>query len=350
MADSKTPRATVLVEWPADGHQGILVHADRYRNTWILPGGGVEQHADGTPELPVEAAVRELYEETRLTTKAVRTLFVHQGAHRQHHVFQIWASGRLTKIIDRKEAPAFAICGPDLTPHLFLCEDGYVTDALVLSASAKAILTRYYQPHVAPAPATDKKALTTRIITDRSGSLLHVQIGSAILELTGGDLVKQDVDAVVNAANKHLANGGGVAGAIFTAAGATELSAACQPIGGCPTGEARITAGFRLKARHIIHAVGPRYDAQNRKRSARLLASAYRSSLELASQHQITSIAFPSISTGIYGYPAADAAPVALQTVIDYLRSHPEIHLVRFVLWSDNLDIYAQALRQLVGV
>ncbi|MDH7500502.1 MAG: macro domain-containing protein, partial [candidate division NC10 bacterium] len=107
----------------------------------------------------------------------------------------------------------------------------------------------------------------------------------------------------------------------------------CRKIGGCPTGEARITAGGRLRAKYVIHAVGPIYRG-GKAGEAELLASAYRSSLELASEHGIKSLAFPSLSTGAYGYPLEEAARIALQTVIEYLKAHPEVALVRFVLFG----------------
>ena len=158
-------------------------------------------------------------------------------------------------------------------------------------------------------------------------------VGSTTIELVQGDIVQQDVDAIVTAANTWLQGGGGVDGAIHRAAG-DELQAACDRLGGCDTGDAKITPGFRLKARHIIHAVGPVY--RGKPQDAELLASAYRRSLEVASQHSIHSIAFPAISTGIYSYPLAEAAEIALNTVSDYVRDHPEIELVRFVLWTDE--------------
>jgi O-acetyl-ADP-ribose deacetylase (regulator of RNase III) len=160
---------------------------------------------------------------------------------------------------------------------------------------------------------------------------MRFSVGQSALELVQGNIIDQDVDAVVNAANTSLLGGGGVDGVIHRAAG-PELLAACRPLGGCPTGEARITPGFRLKARHVIHAVGPVY--HGRPRDAELLASAYRSSLGLASQHGLASVAFPAISTGAYAYPLERAAPIALEAVVSYLQSHPEIALVRFVLWD----------------
>src|SRR5262245_15646237 len=125
---------------------------------------------------------------------------------------------------------------------------------------------------------------------------MKFRVGQAIVELVQGDIVDQDVEAIVNAANSSLLGGGGVDGAIHRAAG-PQLLAECRTLGGCPTGEARITKGYRLKAGSIIHTVGPVY--HGRAQDAKLLASAYRSSLTLAAQHEIKTIAFPSISTGI---------------------------------------------------
>ena len=160
---------------------------------------------------------------------------------------------------------------------------------------------------------------------------MRFKVNQSIVELVDGNIVDQDVDAIVNAANSSLLGGGGVDGAVHRAAG-PELLAECRTLGYCPTGQARITKGYRLKARHVIHAVGPVYRRQ--PHDAELLASAYRSSLQLASQHGIATIAFPAISTGIYGYPLGEAAPVALRTIKEYLEAHPEIQLVRLVMWD----------------
>ena len=168
-------------------------------------------------------------------------------------------------------------------------------------------------------------------------------INGATVEIARGDIVDQDVDAIVNAANSSLLGGGGVDGAIHRAAG-PELLAECRTLGGCPTGEARITRGYRLKARHVIHTVGPVY--RGRPQDAELLASAYRSSIELAARHGLRTLAFPSISTGAYAYPLAEAAPIALRAVVDGLRQHPKIDLVRFVLWDNGtLAAYERAAR-----
>ena len=149
-----------------------------------------------------------------------------------------------------------------------------------------------------------------------------------------GDITKQAVDAIVNAANEKLLRGGGVDGAIHRAAG-PELQKACLAIGGCPTGEARITPGFRLQARHVIHAVGPRWHGGGRG-EADLLASCYRRSLELAAEHGLRAIAFPGISTGIYGYPLEDATQIAITTVAACLADMPTIEEVRFVTFGDE--------------
>lgn len=167
------------------------------------------------------------------------------------------------------------------------------------------------------------------------------------VELLEGDIVAQDVDAVVNAANSSLLGGGGVDGAIHRAAG-PGLLAECRTLGGCPAGEARLTRGYNLKARFVIHAVGPVY--RGHPRDAELLAAAHRACLELASQHGIRSLAFPAISTGAYGYPFDEAAMVALEAVKRFLEVHPEIELVCFVLWGRQaLAAYNNAARRLLG-
>ncbi len=175
---------------------------------------------------------------------------------------------------------------------------------------------------------------------------MEVKIGPSTLELVEGDITRQDTEAVVNAANKYLRPGGGVDGAIHRAGGPA-IEAACRGLGGCPTGEARITTGGNLKARYVIHTVGPVYK-DGRHREPELLASCYRESLKLASAHGIKSLAFPSISTGVYGYPMEDAAKVALKAVIDYLAHHPEIERVRFVLFGGAAyEVYEKALQEM---
>ena len=177
---------------------------------------------------------------------------------------------------------------------------------------------------------------------------MEVMIGGAKVELVEGDITRQDVDAIVNAANSSLLGGGGVDGAIHRAGG-PKILAECRQIGGCPTGEARLTTGGNLKARYVIHTVGPVYQGGG-QREAQLLASCYRESLKLASAKGITTLAFPAISAGAYGYPLAEAARIALNTVLDYLTQHQEIKLARFVLFSRlAYEAYEQALRELRG-
>ena len=134
------------------------------------------------------------------------------------------------------------------------------------------------------------------------------------IEAVQGDITKQDVDAIVNAANQWLAGGGGVDGAIHDAAGDEELHAACSKLGGCAVGDAKATAGFKLKARWILHTVGPRY-AGGQNGEAELLASCYRRVLSVADELGAKSIAIPAISTGVYGYPRDEAARIAVQTL-----------------------------------
>lgn len=167
------------------------------------------------------------------------------------------------------------------------------------------------------------------------------------VEIVRGDIVQQKVDAVVNAANSALAGGGGVDGAIHRAAGYEQLQAACRQLGGCPTGEAKITSGFKLAAKHIIHAVGPIYRGGDQG-EPELLASAYRNSLQLAADHDCRSVAFPSISTGVYGYPIEKAARIAQKTVLDWLADHDLPERVVFVLFSQSdLDRYQQTFNEL---
>jgi len=150
------------------------------------------------------------------------------------------------------------------------------------------------------------------------------------IEAVQGDITAQEVDAVVNAANQALAGGGGVDGAIHRAAGHADLQEACRALGGCETGDAKATPGFGLPARWIIHAVGPRWRGGG-KGEAEQLASCYRRSLEVADELGARSVAFPAISTGIYGYPAEEAATIAVETI----KSTPtEVELVRLVAFD----------------
>lgn len=158
-----------------------------------------------------------------------------------------------------------------------------------------------------------------------------------------GDITRQQVDAIVNAANQSLLGGGGVDGAIHRAAG-PQLLAECSMLGGCPTGKAKITRGYNLPAKYVIHAVGPRWRGGNHDEDA-FLAGAYRASLELATQHGCASVAFPAISTGIYGFPLERATRIAIREVRDYLSEHEMPASVVFVCFSPEVErVYRDVL------
>lgn len=163
------------------------------------------------------------------------------------------------------------------------------------------------------------------------------------LKAIKGDITKLAADAIVNAANKSLLGGGGVDGAIHRAAGSL-LQEECKALGGCQTGEAKITQGYNLPARFVIHTVGPIYGQEN-GRESELLASCYSHSLELAQKNNLKTIVFPSISTGAYGYPIEEAAKVAVKTVKEFITSHYWFDKIIFVLFSDNdLEVYKNEL------
>lgn len=166
------------------------------------------------------------------------------------------------------------------------------------------------------------------------------------LRVARGDITKLAVDAIVNAANEELRPGGGVDGAIRRAAG-PELNEACRRLGGCPTGEARITPGFRLPAKYVIHTVGPIYQ-DGSQNEAELLRSCYLNSLRLAEQYQLRSIAFPCISTGVYRYPKAEACAIAIEATRDWLREHDLPAEVIFCCFEEeDYRLYQQYLEQL---
>ncbi len=163
------------------------------------------------------------------------------------------------------------------------------------------------------------------------------------IRLVRGDITECEVDAIVNAANESLLGGGGVDGAIHRAAG-PQLLAACRTLGGCRTGQAKITPAYNLPAKHVIHTVGPIYHG-GAKGEAPLLASCYRQSLELAREHKCRSVAFPAISCGVYGYPISDAARIAIDTIRGFLGENNLPARVLLVLFSVNdFDAYASEL------
>jgi len=160
-----------------------------------------------------------------------------------------------------------------------------------------------------------------------------------------GDITRLEVDAIVNAANSRLLGGGGVDGAIHRAAG-PELLEECRGLGGCPTGEARLTRGYRLPARYVIHTVGPVY--RGRPEDARLLKSCYDSSLSLAAAKKLAAVAFPAISCGVYGYPVEAACKIAVDTTLAFLAENTAPQQVVFVLFSDrDRAIYEDYLNSL---
>jgi O-acetyl-ADP-ribose deacetylase len=166
------------------------------------------------------------------------------------------------------------------------------------------------------------------------------------MQLVTGDITTMDVDALVNAANNSLLGGGGVDGAIHRAAG-PELQAECRTLGGCETGDAKITKGYKLKARHVIHTVGPVYRG-GASGEARLLESCYRRCFEVAAENGLKSLAFPSISTGAYGYPIAQASQIAIRTSLTQFERFPEIEKALFVLFSaSDLEVYQKNLKGL---
>jgi O-acetyl-ADP-ribose deacetylase (regulator of RNase III) len=165
------------------------------------------------------------------------------------------------------------------------------------------------------------------------------------IEARQGDITKLALDAIVNAANSSLLGGGGVDGAIHRAAG-PELVKECRTLGGCPTGEARITKGYNLAARHVIHTVGPVYSGKPRDKT--LLTGCYQNSLKLAAGNNVHSLAFPAISCGVYGYPIEEACKIALDTSCNFLTNNQTIEKVIFMLFSpENLKVYEEYLRSL---
>ncbi|MEF8849358.1 MAG: macro domain-containing protein [Candidatus Bipolaricaulota bacterium] len=179
-------------------------------------------------------------------------------------------------------------------------------------------------------------------MTETDGGRVIRSVESSKFELVRGDITKQETEAVVNAANKKLAPGGGVAGAIHRAAG-DKLWEECKGLGGCETGEAKITKGYELPTNYVIHTVGPVYS--NSPEDPKLLESSYRNSLELARENGLESVSFPSLSTGAFGYPEREAGKIAINTIIDFLSNHSQPELVRLVLYGkSSFDLHKELL------
>ena len=168
------------------------------------------------------------------------------------------------------------------------------------------------------------------------------------IEIIKGDITRLNVDAIVNAANRSLLGGGGVDGAIHRAAG-HELLKACQLLGECNTGDAKITPGFRLPAKFVVHTVGPVWQGGNYREKGSL-ASCYKQSLRLATENGIKTIAFPNISTGVYGFPKREAAKIAFESVQSYLKTHPEIEKAIFCCFDDeNFSLYNKLINNTIA-
>lgn len=175
---------------------------------------------------------------------------------------------------------------------------------------------------------------------------MKIAINNKILELTKGDITTEKTDAIANAANTRLAGGGGVDGAIHRAGG-PEIMAECRKIGSCPTGEAVITTAGALPCKYVIHTAGPIYRS-GKSGEAEKLESSYRNCMKRAAEKNLKSIAFPSISTGVYRYPLNEAAEIALRAVISILQENNSVELVRFILFDDKtLDAYTDTLQKI---
>jgi len=175
---------------------------------------------------------------------------------------------------------------------------------------------------------------------------MNIKIDETIVELAKGDITEQNVDVIINAANNRLTPGGGVSGAIHRAAG-PKLWEDCKEIGGCKTGESKITKGYNLLAKYVIHTVGPVYSGK--EKDEQLLKKCYVNCLMLASQYGLKSIAFPAISIGVYGYPIIEAAKITVESIAKFLKKEQNFELIKIVLFSDRAyKNYKKALEGLI--
>lgn len=176
--------------------------------------------------------------------------------------------------------------------------------------------------------------------------MIEKRINGSKLQIVKGDITKQDTNAVVNAANKRLAPGGGVAGAIHRAAG-PQLWEECKQLNGCETGEAKITKGYELTADFVIHTVGPVYSGDEEDET--MLRRSYRNSLELAREKGLESVSFPALSTGAFGYPTEEAADIALDEILDFMKKNDKPELVRMILYGeDDYRIHEKVVEKIV--
>jgi len=182
-------------------------------------------------------------------------------------------------------------------------------------------------------------------MTNNDDNRITKTVDGSTFELVRGDITSQETEAVVNAANKKLAPGGGVAGAIHRAAG-EQLWEECKGLGGCGTGEAKLTKGYDLPASYVIHTVGPVYS--NSPDDPKLLSSSYRNSLELARENELKSVSFPALSTGAFGYPEEEAGKIAIETIVDFLEHHSKPELVRLVLYGkSSFELHRDILKDI---